>query len=362
MAKRIDFAAGRLHGALTRVLEADDRIVVPGEEMLLRAMFQRQGNDLVLRGTGEHAGQTVQVPGYFQHATPPDLFTPFGARITGDLAVRLAGPLAPGVYAEAEAGTGQTGIGTVDSVSGEASIVRTGVTIPVTQGMPLMEGDIVQTGTKGSVGLIYADKSTVALGDNGRLVIEKMEFDPAAGTGKSSTSVVQGVFSFTSGAVAKLGPANMVFKTPVAEIGIRGTTVAGQAAAEGKENTITLMKDADGGVGQISVTNSAGTQLLTQPNQSTSISSFSAPPAPPVILSAAQVAQRYGSAMQAMPPPQVIPQVTKPAEQHKEDAKKEGEKKEGEAKEGEKKEGEAKEGEKKEGEKEGEKKEGEKKE
>ena len=44
----------------------------------------------------------------------------------------------------------------------------------------------------------------------------------------------------------------MQIETPVVTMGI-GTTVAGKAAVEGNENAFTLLQDADGGVGQISV-------------------------------------------------------------------------------------------------------------
>ena len=38
----------------------------------------------------------------------------------------------------------------------------------------------------------------------------------------------------------------MKVSTPVATIGIRGTTVGGKAAVEGNENSFTLLQDADG--------------------------------------------------------------------------------------------------------------------
>ena len=44
-------------------------------------------------------------------------------------------------------------------------------------------------------------------------------------------------FSFVSGEIAKTGPDAMEVKTPVAVIGIRGTTVAGKAAVEDDENS-----------------------------------------------------------------------------------------------------------------------------
>ena len=73
----------------------------------------------------------------------------------------------------------------------------------------------------------------------------------------------------------------MVVETPVASIGIRGTTVAGRAAQEGEQNTIALLRDSDGGVGQITISNGAGVQTLTQPGQAVTLTSFTQPPPPP---------------------------------------------------------------------------------
>ena len=106
-----------------------------------------------------------------------------------------------------------------------------------------------------------------------------------------------------SGQVAKSGDDAMVVKTPVASIGIRGTTVAGKAAAEGSSNSITLLPDADGGVGQIAVSNSAGTQIMSVPFQTTSLTSaFTAPP-PPVVVPANQLESLYGSNITTVLPP-----------------------------------------------------------
>ena len=59
-------------------------------------------------------------------------------------------------------------------------------------------------------------------------------------------------------------------------MGIRGTTVAGKAAVEGNENSFTLLQDADGGVGQISVSNDGGTQVLSQVGATTTVTSITA--------------------------------------------------------------------------------------
>ena len=141
------------------------------------------------------------------------------------------------------------------------------------------------------------------------MVLDELVYDPATGAGNMAVDMLEGAFSFVSGEIAKTGPDAMKVTTPVATIGIRGTTVAGKAAVEGNENSFTLLQDADGGVGQISVSNDGGTQVLAQVGATTSISSFTAPPPPPVILSAAQIQANYGTALNVLPPtPAVAPQ------------------------------------------------------
>ncbi|MBF0454233.1 MAG: cadherin-like domain-containing protein, partial [Magnetococcales bacterium] len=281
-----------------------ESLVIPGGHLLLRADFFRLGDDLILRGSGEEAGQSVRVTSYFSQPNPPTLQTVSGAQISADLAAHLAGPVAPGMEVMAGGeGVDSTAIGYVETLVGEVVVVRSGLKLVAEKGMALQEGDRLETGEEGRVGLVYGDDTTVSLGGNGRMVIEEMSYDPAAGVGRSSTTVVQGTFSFVSGGVAKLGEEAMVFKTPVAQIGVRGTTVAGTAGAEGSENSFTLLQDADGGVGSISVTNSAGTQLLSQPNQTTTVTSFFVSPVKPFLISSAQVEQHYGATIQARPTP-----------------------------------------------------------
>ena len=133
-------------------------------------------------------------------------------------------------------------------------------------------------------------------------VLDELVYDAATGTGSMAVDMLEGAFSFVSGEIAKTGPDAMEVKTPVAVIGIRGTTVAGKAAVEGNENSFTLLQDADGGVGQIAVSNDGGTQVLAQVGATTSISSFTAPPPPPVILTTAQIQANYGTALNVLPP------------------------------------------------------------
>ena len=237
------------------------------------------------------------------------MLTENGLLLNGSLIRALAGPLAKGQYAQATDGN-VLSIGEVSTVSGTAKATRLdGTTTNLNAGDPVFQGDTIETEGSGAVGLVFLDKTTLSLSDGGKMVLDELVYDAATGTGSMAVDMLEGAFSFVSGEIAKTGPDAMSVKTPVAVIGIRGTTVAGKAAVEGNENSFTLLQDADGGVGQIAVSNDGGTQVLAQVGATTSISSFTAPPPPPVILTTAQIQANYGTALNVLPPtPAVAPQ------------------------------------------------------
>ena len=273
---------------------------------LLKADFVRQGPDLLLLGEG---GQKTLLVDYFNSETPPDLQTNFGAVISADLASKLAGPVAPGQFAQAMNGTqlaqgASTPIGVIETVNGAAEATRAdGSKIALKQGTEIFSGDILETGKGASIGIVLEDDSTLSLAESGRMVMDDVVFDVQSQEGNATISIVQGVFSFVSGQIAKTGPDAMVLKTPVATLGIRGTKVAGSAAAEGQTNSISLLPDADGSVGEISVTNGAGTVFLNQAGATTTITSAFQPPAAIVIIPVAQITAKFSAALKTLPPP-----------------------------------------------------------
>ncbi|MBI3444535.1 MAG: VCBS repeat-containing protein, partial [Magnetospirillum sp.] len=277
-------------------------LTVPSGFPLASADYHRIGPNLVIDGAN---GARVVVTDFFAIAQPPDLFTPAGARIPADLAVRLAGPLAPGQFAQAAASPGPSAIGEVDQVKGAAEIRHAdGTTQAAAKGSPVYEGDIVTTGAQGSVGLVLNDGSTFSVGNSARMVLEQLSYDPDSNGGSSTLSVTNGPFSFVSGEIAKTAPDAMTVKTPVLTIGVRGTTVAGIAAPEGGNNTVSLLSDAGGKVGQIAIKSGAGIQVMSQPNQTIQLASYNQPPPPPTTMSPQQIQQMYGSATQSLPPAQ----------------------------------------------------------
>ena len=275
-----------------------------------KANFDRTQTDLI--ATNNNGDEFIFVD-YFTNHELPSIQTENGLFLKGSLLESLAGSLAPGQYAQA-AGSGMLSIGEVSSVKGVAKATRIdGNVFTLSSGDPIFKGDVVETEGSGSVGLVFLDKTTMSLSEGGKMVLDELVYDPATGDGSMAVDMLEGAFSFVSGEIAKTGPDAMSVSTPVATIGIRGTTVAGKAAVEGNENSFTLLQDAGGSVGEISITNSAGTQTLSQVGATTSITSFSIAPPTPIILTPAQIQADYGTALAVLPPtPIVAPQPQAP--------------------------------------------------
>jgi Ca2+-binding RTX toxin-like protein len=194
--------------------------------------------------------------------------------------------------------------GQIETVNGTVIVRRlNGEVGNLAEGDPIFMGDTLEVSDQSSVGVIFADETTMALGSGAQMVIDEMVYDPNGDSGSLAVSVADGVFSFVSGQISKIQDEGMVINTPVATIGIRGTKGAGRAAPEGSENTITLMPEDDGQIGEMVVRNDGGVQVLNQPGQSLAFSSrFEAPP-PPSFMSPADMQAAYGPALNILPPP-----------------------------------------------------------
>ena len=108
-----------------------DQLVIPNGTMLLVAEFVREGPDLLLIGPD---GDRVLIQDYFTLTEPPVLMTEGGAVLPPDLVVLLAGPAAPGQYAQTEGGGEPQPIGRVDEMVGTVTASRVdGVTVTLSK-------------------------------------------------------------------------------------------------------------------------------------------------------------------------------------------------------------------------------------
>ena len=264
-------------------------VMLPDGQFASDATYRQQGDDLVLTGPD---GTTVTVEGYFLADPAPDLLTPEGGRMTPALVDSFTPPESAGQYAQAgQVAQAADAIGQVQDLSGQVFVVRAdGTREQLAAGDAVFQGDVVETAAGGAVNLLFVDETTFALGADARLALDEMVFNPATQTGSSSFSVLKGVFVFVSGQIAQADNTQMTVTTPVATIGIRGTTVAGDVKPAGEESKFTVID------GEIAVVTQGGTVVMSEANATTVITSFLAPPSPPVVFTPQQLDSNYGSA------------------------------------------------------------------
>lgn len=208
----------------------------------------------------------------------------------------VAGPRAPGQYAQLDGAAGAVEVGRVTVVEGAAAATRAdGTQVELAVGSPVYQGDALATGAGGALAVVFADGTSFSLGGEARMVVDEFVYDPGAGADKAAFDVLQGVFLFVSGEVAKDGPDAMTLTTPVATIGIRGTALALRILEIGLESLIALLRDPDGDLGSVTVATEADSVVLDDENEATVVTSLSAPPGSPFILSPTQLTDLFGA-------------------------------------------------------------------
>jgi hypothetical protein len=113
--------------------------------------------------------------------------------------------------------------GHVKVAKGAVQIERAGQTMPATLGALVQAGDVVVTGTDGSVGITFLDNSLLSAGPNTVLAIDRFAFDSTTHQGSFESSLKKGTLAVVSGKLAKQSPDAMKVKTPAAVLGVRGT-------------------------------------------------------------------------------------------------------------------------------------------
>ena len=298
--------------------------IKPGEDVVLdgpwflKADFDRQGGDLVIEGPD---GEKVIVTDYFDQPNPPDITTSDGVKLNGETATVLAGPRVDGAFAQAQELAQVQPIGTIETLEGGVEVTRADGTIVVLQiGDAVYQGDVIETADGAAVGIVFADESTFALGEEGRMVLDEMIYDPGEQEGQAAISLLQGAFTFVSGQIAKTGVDAMVIETPTATIGIRGTAGGGNVNGAG-QITIALANERGQIVGEVTISTDTGSQTINQAFQAISVASRASNPSEPFTITARQFGQAFGDAAKNLPgvretlPAEVFEEIEKAVEE-----------------------------------------------
>jgi len=99
---------------------------------------------------------------------------------------------------------------------------------------------VVQTGPDGKVGITFTDGTAFNLSNNARMVLNEFVYDPKGKSNSTLFSLTKGTFTFVAGKIAKTG--DMKIDTPVATMGIRGTTPHVEISDDGTVAFSTLIE------------------------------------------------------------------------------------------------------------------------
>ena len=114
-------------------------------------------------------------------------------------------------------------IGLVKTATGEASILRQGRRLAALPGLGLALGDVLATGSTGTLGVILRDDTVISLGPSSQIRLVQFAFDPAQGNLGMVLRMTRGLLEYLSGRISKLAPGSVRIETPIATLGIRGT-------------------------------------------------------------------------------------------------------------------------------------------
>lgn len=298
MAKRYDIETAPLAdipGAV-EVLQVPTSgpVIIPGGGLLADAVYARLEGDLLIELAD---GSRLIVRDYFASQSPPPLASDSGAHVGADVVSALAGVDASATPVVAPQGAP---IGRLETVSGDVEIVHPdGTRVDAEAGMLVARADRIETGVDGHAGFLFADESTFAVGENARATFEDLVYDPNSSAAEASFVVQQGTFSFSGGGISNIDGA-FAIKTPSATIFVDGASGAGRVEADGG-TTVTYMRADDVGHGALRVENPAGTEVLDQSYEITSVDDFFTAPASAFRLGPRDAAEHFGDAVMALP-------------------------------------------------------------
>jgi hypothetical protein len=118
--------------------------------------------------------------------------------------------------------------------------------------------DVVRTGADGRVSINFADGTSFNLSNNANMTLNEFVYDPNGKSNSTLFNLSTGTFTFVAGKIAKTG--DMKIDTPVATMGIRGTTPHVEISDGGTVKFSTLLEE-----GKSKVTK--GAPAVQQPEQ-----------------------------------------------------------------------------------------------
>lgn len=159
-------------------------------------------------------------------------------------------------------------------------------------GAQVVENERIRTTNTGSVQVLFVDKTTLNVGPNSNLVIDRFVYNPVTNRGEVALSLGKGVLRVVGGLATHTDGATI--QTPAASIGVRGGIATIKQGARGTEAIL--------GFGHMTVTTACSgaancvpsTVVVSRPGYGVFIAGPNQPPSAPTRVSAQEIALLSG--------------------------------------------------------------------
>lgn len=141
-------------------------------------------------------------------------------------------------------------------------------------GIDVQANELITTNASDRAHLVFLDGSSLTVGPNARLTIDKFVFDPNTKTGELAINASKGVLRLVGGKISKTAP--IIITTPASTIGIRGGITILTVEANRTSSTFVFGKS-------MTVTAAGQTQTVTRQGSQVTTTSGSAPGVPRVV-------------------------------------------------------------------------------
>ena len=166
-------------------------------------------------------------------------FLPGPAQAQSDSAQPAVQDVASNPIGKVVAATGSVTIEHVNAVVVQANVPSQADQTKV--GDLVYQGDVVRTGADGRVSINFTDGTSFNLSNNANMTLNEFVYDPNGKSNSTLFNLSKGTFTFVAGKIAKTG--DMKIETPVATMGIRGTTPHVEISDDGTVKFSTLIEE-----------------------------------------------------------------------------------------------------------------------
>jgi hypothetical protein len=152
-------------------------------------------------------------------------------------------------------------------------------------GIDVQANELITTNANDRAHLVFLDGSSLTVGPDAQLTIDKFVFDPSTKTGELAINASKGVLRLVGGKISKGQP--ITITTPSSTIGIRGGITIMDVKANQTDSTFVFGKD-------MTVRGAGQTQVATRPG-SMIVTNLGRPPGMPTILAQGALNAQLGA-------------------------------------------------------------------